>query len=551
MPIDDHPRALAVDVLNEIITNIKESRPTRSDGTATTGFVYAQMSPGLMVSPRDFARPWSPLGGSGAGAAAAPGTPPPAGATTPGEPASVIARRAMQAAFNTAAQFDKLLMVTNDGTTEAYSGGGRHLSVQYAGVLQAMEAPPVPDRPAEEQARIDAARAVLYGKDSNETDAYLRYLANQKAYAKAKADFTAAQNRILADPAQADSAPILLAPYQADLDQTYRRWKAQGADEIEAALATVGALGVPMEQGMIDRARQLLDGWSVNLAGIAGADATKVPYTFILPSEWAEITVDDIGWTTLKRETNEYQNHFNQHGYQLSTGNWSGSSSSSSGSAGVGIFGFGFSGTYAESDSQSHSAFSNTANDGTHMASDATDLSIELQYGLCEIVRPWLVTDLFQMHNWYLRGERKGSVSDGTIDGQVHDKDRKLPMIPTHFLVVRNVRITTSQWGSVRDTLSSYWGNHTASNSSDASSVGGSVSIPVWGPFSVSGGYSHSDSHYQGDFKDESGQDVRDDSGAYFEGDTLVINGAQIVAWLGEIMPFAAPLDDPSLQPAG
>jgi hypothetical protein len=63
----------------------------------------------------------------------------------------------------------------------------------------------------------------------------------------------------------------------------------------------------------------------------------------------------------------------------------------------------------------------------------------------------------------------------------------------------------------------------------------------------ITGGYSHSDSQYQGDFKDEDGRDVRNDCGSHFEGNTLVINGAQIVAWLGEIMPFSPPADDPAL----
>jgi hypothetical protein len=181
------------------------------------------------------------------------------------------------------------------------------------------------------------------------------------------------------------------------------------------------------------------------------------------------------------------------------------------------------------------------------MKSDATNLSVSLQYGLAEVARPWLVTDLFQMKNWYLRGEKKGAISDGTIDGQVMDKEHKLPMIPTHFLVVRNVRISTSQWGSVRDTLTTIWNEHTKAESQGGSSVSANVSIPVWGPLSVTGGYSHTDSHYEGDFKDEGGNDVRDDSGAYFEGDTLVINGAQIVAYCGEIMPLAPPIDDPAL----
>ena len=106
MSIDDHARALAIDVLNMIITDIKESRPTYSNGTSTSGFVYSQLSPGLMVNPRDFARPWTPMGGSPPSAGAA-GAPLPPGIAQPPQAPSTGAKRAMEAAFKTAEEFDK------------------------------------------------------------------------------------------------------------------------------------------------------------------------------------------------------------------------------------------------------------------------------------------------------------------------------------------------------------------------------------------------------------------------------------------------------------
>src|SRR5262245_8067005 len=252
MPIDDHARALAVDVLNTITPQINQSRPTRPDGTSTTGFVYAQLSPGLMVSPRDFARPWTPLGSSTPSSAGAAGAPLPPGIPQPPQPQSVgeATKRAMAAAFNTAEEFDKLLMVTNDSTTQPYSGGGRRLSVQYPGILGAMEAPPAPEQSQETKDRIAEAEAVLWSSDGQPTPKYQRYLDNQNAYAIARKKYVLAQNDILADPAQADSAPLLLDPELTALNQAWDRWKGQGAEEIEAALATRESLGVPMEQGM-------------------------------------------------------------------------------------------------------------------------------------------------------------------------------------------------------------------------------------------------------------------------------------------------------------
>jgi hypothetical protein len=46
------------------------------------------------------------------------------------------------------------------------------------------------------------------------------------------------------------------------------------------------------------------------------------------------------------------------------------------------------------------------------------------------IERPWLLGDLFNIEGWYLVGQKKNSISDGTIPGQVGDHTKLLPMIP-------------------------------------------------------------------------------------------------------------------------
>jgi hypothetical protein len=438
-------------------------------------------------------------------------------------------------------------MVTNDGTTQYYSGGGKHVRFQYQNILDSFTAKPAPPRSPDDQARLDAALAVLYDENGDDTKAYARYKKNRKAYAEARGAMAARETTLLNDPEQASQVGALLLPLSADIDNALEKWKTQGADEIESALATEASFGVPLGEGAIKRAKDLFEAWLTAIPGIGGGLAGRIPYTYIFPSEWCQIEIDDVGWSTLKHESHHYKSHFEKHGYNLNTGEWAGSSSSNSGSAGIEVFGLGFSGNYSEWDTQSHANFSNTANDGTAFSETAKDLTIELQYGICEISRPWLMTDLFHMTNWYLPGERKGVISTGTILDQVQDPKRLLPMLPTAVLVVRNVRITAIDWGSDRQTLENYWSNNHRSDTSGGSSIGGNISIPVFGPLAVTGGYSHNDSHYQGDFRDESGRDMRNDFGAHFEGDALVINGAQIVGWLGEILPMCPPDDDPNL----
>jgi hypothetical protein len=541
MALDNEPNVLAADVLSEIIMDIKASRPTTSTGESTTGFVFCLQVPGFMVSPKDFSRPFSPIGGS------PEGPPPPPGATTPGPPANERVQRAQEAAFKTFTMFDELLMVRDDGRTETYSGGGRKLSFQYKLILDSMEALPVPDRPADQQARIDAAHAVLYKPIDDEvfvkTPLFQRYLDNQQAWADRRAEFAKEQTRLLKDPDLADQASVLLEPFRIKLEQAREQFKTEGAAKVEAAQATLLSLGVPLGQGTIALARERFDNWEVTLLGGVGT----MPYTFVFPSEWAQIESENIGWTRIERASGESRHHFEQHGTSVSTGEWAGGSSNSSGSAGISVFGFGFGGTYAESESHSTSAFSDTASDGTVMTNDAKDLSIEMEYGLCKIARPWLVTDIFQMPGWFIRGAKKGAISTGKLADQVGDTEHRLPMIPTHFLVIRNVKIRAGSWGETQNTLTSYWSKHGRSDSSFGSSISGDVSIPIWGPLSLNGGFSHSDSDYKGDFKDEAGNDCLNDFGTYFKDDALIINGAQIVGLLGEIVPFCPAEDDPSL----
>ena len=78
---------------------------------------------------------------------------------------------------------------------------------------------------------------------------------------------------------------------------------------------------------------------------------------------------------------------------------------------------------------------------------------------MVEVNRPFLMSDLFYMKNWYLVGEKKNAVSDGTIDGQAGGEASLLPMLPMQFLVVRNVKISSTDWGSDGQTMSQMFGD--------------------------------------------------------------------------------------------
>jgi hypothetical protein len=302
-------------------------------------------------------------------------------------------------------------------------------------------------------------------------------------------------------------------------------------------------MGVPLEQGMIANARKILQAWSLNLAGIA----VRTPYTYILPSEWADIESNDIGWTTFESTASSYSRHYESHKYGLHTGEWRGESSATSGSGGLSVFGFGFSGSHGQQDSSNSSGFSSQGSDGSVLTSGAKNMTVSFQYGLCQVIRPWMLSDVMRMKNYFVKGQKAGSISSGKLDEQVGDLDKLLPMLPTSFIVVRNVRIHASDWGSVQSELTSYWDKETAASNSSSSTTSGGLSIPVFGPLSVSAGASHSASSYSGSFKDEFGRDVNTNYGAHFNGQTLEIDGAQVVAVLSEILPECPPMSDPNL----
>jgi hypothetical protein len=189
------------------------------------------------------------------------------------------------------------------------------------------------------------------------------------------------------------------------------------------------------------------------------------------------------------------------------------------------------------------------ASDGTkyQFHNDAKNLSIELEWALCTINRPWFLGDLFYLRDWYVAGARKNSISDGTIDGQVQNKEPLLPMIPVQFLAVRNVKISASKtdWGGDGQTLRQMHADASAKSTSWTAGGGGGFSC---GFFSIGGSGSHSEGSSSSQFHNRMAEDGEKNFGWSFDGETLEIRGAQIMAWLSEVLPPSAPLDDPTLR---
>jgi hypothetical protein len=567
MPDTNEPGAAVLGILEQLINRIKSSRPIRSDKKpAELGFVYSQLVLGMMVDPRDYKGAWSPAGGDSIQDAIDKGHAPANAAPAPasGAPATTAAAagtaasaspapdpkymRAMDAAFKTSMLVDRLIMVTKDDTYLEYPGGGRKISTAYDGIVNGMQPLPPPPIAPDVQQRIDEARKVLYVPDDDgdlviKSKLYKAYEKNSQAYADAVANYALAEADATTDRAKAQAWPVVSRSLRQAVDDAYDTLKTEGAEKIEAALDTIESVGVSIEQRLIAKARKNFDLWNL---GLAGAVPVPVPYAYCSPTEWADPDDDSEGWTKLKITHNDYAKHIGQdsaffHSFRKDT-----SSSHTSVSGGGSFMGFGASGGYhtgsahesddARTDQRLSSFFKNTAK----------NLTIELEYGIVEVMRPWLMGDLFALKNWYLVGNKQKSISDGTIEGQALNQDRVLPLLPMQFLVVRNVKISTNDWGSDGNTLKQFFGN--SGGAWDSSSSGFTAGASYgFGPFSITANVSHDQAKEGVNRYGKTTNKERQDYEGHFDGQTLEIKGAQIVAWLSTIVPACPPLDDPGL----
>lgn len=125
---------------------------------------------------------------------------------------------------------------------------------------------------------------------------------------------------------------------------------------------------------------------------------------------------------------------------------------------------------------------------------------------------------LFAMKGWWLKGASINGISNGQLKG---NESSMLPLIPTAIVVASDVTIKAD--------FSAQDQSHIEKAVSGSARVG-------WGPFSVGGSYSHSESH--------------DQLTATYDGGTLRIPGIQILAWVSTITPASPPLAAPAVQPA-
>ena len=543
--MSNEPGAAVLTIFDQLIDRIKQRTPVRSDGKPLGTMVFSQLVLGMPIWPDDYARPWSPSGGATLQDAfpAAPATE--GGAPTAPQPDPRMLR-AMQAAWKTSMLCRTMLEVTTDGTYREYPTG-RHLDFAYETILKGMQPGAMPEMSEEVKKRVEESEKVLFEKDEDgaivgKSKLYKNYLANAQALAKAKSDYATANAAAMIDPVKAQAWPVQSATLQQVVDQAQDALVTEGGPKVERAIDTIASVGVPMQAHLIKKAKDAFDAWNLGLSGIVPA---KSPYSLILPTNWCDPD-DHDGWETLTVDQSAYRHQGSSSARSASQQSWESKARSVGGSAGV-MFGFAaFAGSASSSSASSSWQNSSEAHFQSGFSNTAKNLHIELEYGLCTIVRPWLISDLFFLKNWYLVGGKKNSVSDGTIDGQANSQDKMLPMIPQQFLVVRNVKISSTDWGSDGQVLNDYYGGGQGSTASSSSGQAGSGGVSL-GFINFGGSAKRSTSTASGQSSAWSSRTSSDTFGTTFDGQTLTMPGAQIVAFLGDIVPANPELDDPTL----
>lgn len=541
-----------LNVMDQIVAHLLTQQPVDSTNKPTGTTVYLQYQTGQGVDPRQYANPWTPMGGSslqsvlqsGQVSPSQPTTTPSGGTSTATPTVDTALQASLMAAWETSNLVDSMFLVDDKGQLQTYQGGGRSLAFAYGEIIQGMQ-PANPAQPsAAVQAAVSQAQSVLWQTDSNgnvtgPTTLYQNYLNNQMAWAQAKSNLAAAQAEALTDPALGQVWPQMAATYQTAVEQAYNTWISEGAPTVEQALATIESEGEDVVDAMVASAKSLFQSWS--LAGLSGVPS-QTQYSMVSPVSWYDPSNDDIGWSKLTVSSQSAAQAAQQNQNTFSDSWYNAHSSSTSAGGGGSFFGISLGASGGATNSGDANAQGSVSVTTSSAEDQTTNVSISLEWLLCQVQRPWLVSDLFYMDGWYMVNQRKNTISDGTVRGQVENEHQLLPMIPTAFLVVRNVSITASNWGQAGQSLQAAHAAAQSANQSSSSNYSGSV-----GFFGIGASAAHSAANASGEATSGSSQQL-DWS---WQGDqtqgTLTINGAQILGWVGSIVPASAPVDDPTL----
>ncbi|WP_157882571.1 hypothetical protein [Streptomyces silvensis] len=276
-------------------------------------------------------------------------------------------------------------------------------------------------------------------------------------------------------------APVLRAP----VDLAYQDLQAASPGVVESALATLGQFQQSSLAGIFSRARQTY------LQTRRGSLVDPNIFWHLceaFPGNWfAESGATNFTALTLQSSRlrlNE-ESRFSRYG--------------SGGGINLGLWRVGAAGS--------------TERTQYSLQTETSNMTISFRFGRIEIRRRWLDASLMSLRGWSTAGRRPGDYSTG----EVNDKNEGIfSLLPSSFILARDIKISAD------------WGSTDLQRATQSTSIRGSVGF---GPFSLSGSYQNSSSTRR--------------FASSFDGTTLTVPGAQIVAWLSSVVPYSPPTDGP------
>ncbi|WP_394828799.1 hypothetical protein [Pendulispora albinea] len=457
---NDDVQKLIQGIYDSIFSSVTSAEPGGKPVMSASSTVLSLMKPGLAINSKDYRNPWTP--GNTAGS--------------------------QEAAVNTAALADVAPRMAS-----LYTLSNVTISQVYKQILDGVSIPAEKPNPQIEKQLADAD-AVLYrtvdtiDPDTGattpkriESQLYRDFLDNVAAYNAARVAYVGAYLEAQKTAAGKNTWPLIATSLQLPVKQAYDRWRSAGADKVEQAMAIINTSTQNALQKAWDQAKKTFEGYGVALDDSGTGMSTPVQRSALLPTNWH--STSSTGWTSYDSASGS-----------VATSNTS-DYKSFGGSAGfsLGIFSIG--------GSAGHST------QHQHASSETDSLRISFSYTLVTIRRPWLTFNLLGTKGWSLGNlYAKGRVSNGAKAGQ---NESVLPLIPTSFVVVKDVVISANWSKSDYDLIKS------------KTTGGGGFSI---GPFSIGGTYASSKS--------------KETYAAAFAGGKITVPGVQIIGVISQVVPY-------------
>jgi len=425
---DQEAQTLAEGIYNTIFSSLTAS-PDGGKGAYDPNKIFLTMlKPGALINAADFSNSW-----------------------TPGNPTGSHP--------NALNLWDLIDHAPSFSAVQGDLLGGPTISGYYHDILRATVTIVDKVDPAVKKQYDDAFNFLhVKAKDENGNDTTVQspiwaaYDANQASYIQAQSAYQAAYQAAISDPHTKSQWPILAPALQLPVKQTFTKWRAEGADQVEAKLAILQTSGGNQVQRAFADAQLQYNGYAIDLDG----SGNNLPRSAVAPSNWYLGTAPwgTMSWnhaTTIAHTSSDFKSYGGGAGF--SVGLWS---------VGGGV-------------QHTSSNF--------HSDASLSTVSVSYKYAVLQARRPW-IANILGLPGWRTDEFPKGGLSTGTKNGQ---QNSKMPLLPTAYILIKDLVINADFSSAELDKASS--------STTAKMSVG-------WGPFSISGNYTHThnSSYAKGEF---------------------------------------------------